>query len=123
MFRIHEKIFIKLLTSIINASNQTKFVSLNNQQFMTQPALVIIHPYEYNQDFCYYPFVINLDRHTGICNTLNELSNKACVPNKPEDLNISIVNTLTWINESKTWTKHISCKFKCKFDGRKYCSN
>ena len=23
------------------------------------------------------------------------------------------------INESKTLTKHISCKYKCKFDGRK----
>ena len=27
------------------------------------------------------------------------------------------------INESKTLTKHISCKCKCKFDGRKCNSN
>ena len=26
---------------------------------------------------------------------------------------------ITEINESKTLTKHISCKYKCKFDGRK----
>ena len=26
---------------------------------------------------------------------------------------------ITGINESKTLTKHISCKCKCKFDGRK----
>ena len=25
---------------------------------------------------------------------------------------------ITGINESKTLTKHISCKCKCKFDGR-----
>ena len=25
----------------------------------------------------------------------------------------------TGINESKTLTKHISCEFKCRFDGRK----
>ena len=25
-----------------------------------------------------------------------------------------------WINESKTLTKHISRKCKCKFNGRKY---
>ena len=25
----------------------------------------------------------------------------------------------TRINESKTLTKHISCEFKCRFDGRK----
>ena len=30
---------------------------------------------------------------------------------------------ITGINESKTLTKHISCKCKCKFDGRKCNSN
>ena len=31
---------------------------------------------------CYYPFVVTLDRYTGSYNTLNDLSNRACVPNK-----------------------------------------
>ena len=52
-------------------------------------------------------------------NTLNDLSNKLYVPNKTEDLNLSVSNMITGINESKTLTKHISCKFKRKFDGRK----
>ena len=30
---------------------------------------------------------------------------------------------ITGINESKTLTKHISCKYNCKFDGRKWNSN
>ena len=30
---------------------------------------------------------------------------------------------ITGINESKTLTKHISCKCKCKFDGTKCKSN
>ena len=30
---------------------------------------------------------------------------------------------ITGIDESKTLTKHISCKYKCKFDGRKCNSN
>ena len=30
---------------------------------------------------------------------------------------------ITGINESKTLSKHISCKCKCKFDGRKYNLN
>ena len=103
--------------------NHTTFVSLNNQQCMNESALINIHPYEYNQGFCYYPFAVNWDRYIGICNTLIELSNKACAPNKPEELNISIFNKITEINKSKTWTKHISCKCKCRFDDRKYCSN
>ena len=36
--------FTRLLASIINASNHTKCESLNNQQCMTQPALIDLHP-------------------------------------------------------------------------------
>ena len=43
--------------------------------------------------------------------------------NKTEDLNISVFNMITEINESKILTKHISCEFECKFDGRKYNSD
>ena len=40
-----------------------------------------------------------------------------CVPNKIEDLNLSVFNMITGISESKTLTKHILCNCKCKFDG------
>ena len=39
-----------------------------------------------------------------------------------QDLNLSVF-MITGINELKTLTKHISCKCKCKFDGRKCNSN
>ena len=54
------------------------------------------------------------------CNTLNELFNQICVRNRTEDLNISMFNIITGINESKTLTRHISCECKYKFDERKY---
>ena len=63
-------------------------------------------------------YVTNLDRCVGSCNTLNDLSNKVCVPSKIESLTLSIFNMITGINESKTLIKHISCKCKCSFDGR-----
>ena len=56
-------------------------------------------------------------------NILNDLSNKVCVPNKTEDFNLSMFHMITGKNESKTLTKDISCKCKCKFDGRKCNSN
>ena len=56
----------------------------------------------------YYPFAVNLNRCIGSCNNLNELSNKECFPNKIEDLNVSVVNMITRINESKMLTKDIS---------------
>ena len=59
----------------------------------------------------------------GICNTLNDISNRACVSNKTEDLNLSVFNMITGINELKILTRHISCECKCKFEGTKCNSN
>ena len=65
------------------------------------------------------PIEINLERCAGSCNTLDELSNKVCVPNATEDLNLHVFNIVIGINKSRTLTKHISCKCECKFDDRK----
>ena len=79
---------------------------------MTQPTLVNLHANEYSH--C-YPFAVKLDR----CVTPNDLSNTVRVSIKTEDLNLSIFNMITGINESKKLIKHISCKRKCRFDGKK----
>ena len=55
----------------------------------------------------------------GRCNTLNDLSNKVCVPNKTEDSNLSMFAKITEKNKSKILRKDISCECKCTFDGRK----
>ena len=36
-----------------------------------------------------------------------------------QDLNLSVFNMITGINESKTLTWHISCECKCRFYGKK----
>ena len=48
----------------------------------------------------------------------SDLFNKVCVVNKTEDLNLSVLNMITGINELKNWTKDISCECKCSFDGK-----
>ena len=98
MIRIIKKMFIVLLSSLVNASNHTKCVSLSNQKWKIQPTLINLHPNEYSQEFHYYPISVKLDRCSGNCNNLNDLSNKICIPNKTEDLNLSVSNKITGIN-------------------------
>ena len=86
---------------------------------MIQPTLTNLHPNEYRQDFYYYPLAVKLGRYVGSCNTLNDLSNKAYIQIKKEDLNLSVFNMITRINQSKTLTNHISCECKFIFDGKK----
>ena len=53
---------------------------------MIQPTLINLHPDEYSQELHSYSFAVKLDRCAGSCNTINDLSNKVCVPNNTEDL-------------------------------------
>ena len=123
MFKIIKKMFVVLLSNIVNGSYHTKYISLSNQKCIIQCTLINLHPNEYSQEFQYYPFVVKLDRCVGSCNTLNDLFNKVCVQNKTEDLNLSVFNMITEINESKILTKDISCECTCRFDGKKYNSD
>ena len=77
---------------------------------MTQPTLLNLHPNEYIEGLHYYPFAVDLVRCMGSCSTLNDSSNKLCIPNKTEDLNLRAFNTITWITESTMLTKHIPCE-------------
>ena len=95
MFDFIKTIFIGLLTSIVNTSYHTKCKFLNNQQWKTQPTLINLHPNEYSRGSHYYPFVVSLDRCAGICNTLDDLSNRVCVSNKAKNLNLSVFNMIT----------------------------
>ena len=59
MFGLIKKIFIGLLTGLVNGSNHTKCVLLRKQKCMTQTTINNLHPNEYSQEFHYYPFALN----------------------------------------------------------------
>ena len=72
MFGLIKKIFIGLLSNIVNGFNYTKCVLLSNQKCMIQPTLINLHPNEYNEELHYYQFAIKLDRGIASGNTLND---------------------------------------------------
>ena len=72
MFELIKKIFIGLLTGLLNGSNHTKCVSLNKQIYEIQHTIINLHPNEYSQEFHYYLFAVKLDRCVGSCNIVND---------------------------------------------------
>ena len=85
MFGIIKKTFIGLLTGLVSTSNHKKYVSLRNEKHEMQLTFINLHPNEYSQEFHYYPLTVKLCKWDGSCNTLNDLFNKVCAPNKTED--------------------------------------
>ena len=100
-----------------NVSDFTTCLSLNNRPCLIRHNFIGLNSNKYNQRLCYYPLLVNLDRCSGGCNTFIDPSDRIYVLNKTKDINLSE------LNESKTFIKHISCKFKCKLDGRKWNSS
>ena len=94
-------------------------MSINKEPCMTRPFLIDLNPVELK----YYPFMINLDKCTGCCSSLDDLSTKLCVPSKTKDIDVKVFNMITNRNEEKTLAKHISCDFKCKFNSTACNSN
>ena len=95
MFRLIKKKFIAILIGLFNGSNHRKCVSLSNQKCIIQPTLMNLHPNEYSHEFHYYHFSVKC---IGSCNTLNDLSYKACISNETGDLILSFFNMITVIN-------------------------
>ena len=61
---------------------------------VTGSTLIDLNPDEYNQGLCYYSFMVNLYRCNESCSTLDDLSNRTCILNKIEDVNLSVFNML-----------------------------
>ena len=57
---------------------------------MILPTLINLHPNEYSHESHYYQFLVKLDRCVGSCSTLIDFSNKVCIPDKTEDLNLTL---------------------------------
>ena len=102
MFKLIKKTLIGLLNVLVNGSNHTQCISLSNRKCMIQPSLINLHPNEYSHEFRYYPFAVKLDICVASCNTHNNhMSNELFVPNKTEDLTLSVFNVITGVNESR----------------------
>ena len=88
MFGFIKQVFIIVLS--FSESLASIVISLDNQQRMNQPILINLHSNEHSQGLRYYQFAVSVDRSMGSCNVLNDLSNKVCIANKTEDLNLSV---------------------------------
>ena len=117
MFRLIKQVFIASLS--FRKSLVTKYASLNNELCMIKSFLIDLNPVGLK----YYTFMISLDKCSGSCNSVDNLSPKICVPSKTKYLNVKVFNMITNKSEAKTMVKHISCDFKCKFNSTTCNSN
>ena len=64
-------------------------------------------------------FIVFMHRCDGNCDTVKDLFDQICVPNKMEEVNLKLFSMIKGVSESKTLAKHITCEYRCEFDDRK----
>ena len=106
MLKLIRQVLIALLS--FSPSLATKCVPLNNEPCMIRPIFIDLNPVELK----YNTFMISLDKCSGSCSSVDDLSIKLCVPSKTKDINVKVFNMTTNKYEAKTIVKHISCKCK-----------
>ena len=117
MFGLIKQVFIALLS--FSGSSATRYVSLNTEPYLIRPTPIDLNLVELN----YYPFLITLDKCSGSCNSLDDLSTKICIPSEPKDINVIVFIMIATKNKAKAIVKHISCDWKCKLDSSICISN
>ena len=67
---------------------------------------------------------MSLNKCKGNFNVIDDPSERICIWNKTEDVNVKAFNkVLARINETKTYMKRILCNGACKFDAKECTSN
>ena len=60
---------------------------MNNQQFMVRSTFIDLN---FEEPHC-YPFIISMSRCDGTSNTMEDSSDRICVPSKMADVNLYLI--------------------------------
>ena len=119
--RLVNQIFISEMMvfscNVLNV-NSLKCVSMNNQECKVRPKIININSNEPS----FYPNSIKINKSSGICDNMNDLYAKMCVPDINKNLNVRIFDLMSRISETRYIEWLETCKCKCRLD-TSVCNN
>ena len=89
-------------------------MSVVNKKYMPRPKILDVN--EGVGEALFYPYNVQVNKCSGSCNTLDNPTEKLCVPNVIKGLNMKVYNFLTMLNETCNVLGHESCKCVCKLN-------
>ena len=69
--------------------NSLKCVSMNNQECKIRPEIISLN----TNELLFYPYSIKINKCKGICNTINDLYSKICVPDNIKKTNVKALKS------------------------------
>ena len=91
VFRFIKLIFVAIISfRKIVVTQKVTYIFLNNQPYLAIPNLINLNPSQIH----YCLVMVNLDISYGSCNTVDDLCDKTCGPNKVKDVNLKLFNVI-----------------------------
>ena len=90
--------------------NALKWVSINNQECKVRPEIININ----SNKPSFYPYSILVNKCSGSCHNINDLSAKLCFRYVVNDMNIKVFNLMPRINETRHVSWHETCTCECR---------
>ena len=108
MFGFIKKVFVVATTFF--SCNTLKCISMNNQECKIRPKIIDINSNEPS----FYPYSIEVNKFSGICNIINDTYEKLCIPDVVKSINVKVFHLMSRSNGTKHIEWHETCKFKCR---------
>ena len=93
MFRLIKQVLISLFNFSGSLASMTKVSNFTTYIFLIRPTLIDLKPDRYNQGLCYDAFMVKY-RCNGSWNTFYNPCGRIYVPNKTENINVSVFNIM-----------------------------
>ena len=106
--------FLSTLMSVISLS----CISMNNQKCKVRPQIVNVN----SDEHVFYPFSIKASKCSDNCNNINDPYVKMCIPDNIKNLNVTVFNLISRINQTRHIEWHETCKYKFRLD-TSVCNN
>ena len=115
MFGFIKNVFFTGMTFFkFNPSNENSLecISIKNQECKLREEVINVN----TNNPVFYHFSVKVNKFSGNCNNINDPYVRLCVPNVVKNINLKVVNLMSWSNQAKQIKWHESCKYECRLN-------
>ena len=115
MFGLIKKVFFIAMTFFnfnLSNVNSLQCISMKNQECKIRPEVINVNA----NNPMFYPFSVKVNKCSGSCDNISDPYAKLCVPDVVKNMNLKIINLVSWSSQTKQIKWHESCKRECRLN-------
>ena len=115
MFEFIKKVFVVAMTLFsfnVLSVNSLECTSMKNRECKVREEVINVN----NNVPVFYAFSVKVNKCSGNCNNIDDPYARLCVPNVVKNIDLKVINLMSWSNQTKQIKWHETCKCKCRLN-------